>query len=230
MENVPKLAKFDVFGDFVKKLEDLSYFVSYKLVECEKYGLPQTRKRLVLLASKFGGINLIEPTHTEPESFVTVRDVLEGYPELRSGEAIKGDPLHKSAELSALNLKRIKASKPGGSWRDWPKSLITECHKKESGNTYVSVYGRMEWDKPSPTVTTQYYGYGNGRFGHPYQHRAISLREGATLQSFPSDYKFTPDGQSISTGAVGRLVGNAVPPLLGKIVGQSIQKHVSQYN
>ena len=85
---------------------------------------------------------------------------------------------------------------PGGSWRDWDDELKLPCHKRETGKGYRAVYGRMEWDKPSPTITTQYYGYGNGRFGHPEQDRAISMREGALLQSFPPDYQFIdPDHQ-----------------------------------
>ena len=86
---------------------------------------------------------------------------------------------------------RIKNSKPGGTWEDWPEELLPNCYKKESGKTYKSVYGRMEWDKPSPTLTTQFYNYGTGRYGHPVQNRAISLREGAIIQSFPENYIFT---------------------------------------
>ena len=105
----------------------------------------------------------------------------------------------------------MKASGPGGTWRDWPKSLVADCHKGESGKTYPSVYGRMEWDKPAPTMTTQCFGFGNGRFGHPVQDRAISLREAAILQSFPRSYKFVSPKGKVEFIHIGRLIGNAVP-------------------
>jgi len=139
------------------------------------------------------------------------------------------DRLHQSAGLDPINLKRIKASVPGGTWRDWPKDLVAECHKKRSGKTYPSVYGRMVWDAPSPTITTQFYGFGNGRFGHPEQNRAISLREGAVLQSFPKSYKFVAPGTPISFTSVGRLIGNSVPVKLGKAIGQSFVDHARQH-
>ena len=229
MENVPQLINFEVFDEFVASLRKRKYKVSYQLVECEKYGLPQTRKRLVLLASKLGDIKLIKPTHSKPEKYRTVRNVIHSLPRLQAGKTSSKDALHKSASLSELNLKRIKVSKPGGTWRDWPKNLVAKCHKKESGDGYVSVYGRMEWNKPSPTVTTQFFGFGNGRFGHPTQNRAISLREGAILQSFPANYKFTAPGNEPEMRSVGRLIGNAVPVRLGEVIGKSIMRHIKAY-
>jgi len=229
MENVPQLIGHEVFVEFVGSLEKLKYSVSYKLVQCEKYGLPQTRKRLVLLASKFGEIELIKPTHNKPEKHRTVKDALHGLPCLQAGKKSNKDPLHKSAALSDLNLDRIKSSKQGGTWRDWPEHLVAECHKKKTGKSYVSVYGRMEWNRPSPTVTTQFFGFGNGRFGHPTQNRAISLREGAILQSFPRNYQFTKPGVDPEFTVVGRLIGNAVPVRLGQIIGKSIMRHIENH-
>ena len=138
----------------------------------------------------------------------------------------KKDPLHKSAGLTEINLKRIKQSKPGGTWRDWDKTLLPECYKKPSGKSFGSVYGRMEWDKPSPTITTQFYSFGTGRYGHPEQDRAISLREGALLQTFPRNYKFFKDIDNISISTISRHIGNAVPVDLGKIIGMSINEHL----
>ena len=125
-------------------------------------------------------------------------------------------------------MKRIKQSVPGGTWRDWPVNLRAKCHRDKSGETYPSVYGRMEWDKPAPTITTQYFGFGNGRFGHPEQDRAISLREGALLQSFPKSYQFVKPGEKLSIDAVGRMVGNAVPVRLGEAIGRTIGQHLTQ--
>ena len=226
MENVPALKSHPVFEEFVKNLKAQNYSVSYKIIACDQYGLAQTRKRLVLVGSRLGEISLLPPTG----ALRTVRDVLAHLPVQKAGQANTSDPFHCSAALSEINQRRIKASKPGGSWKDWPKSLVATCHKRASGRTYPSVYGRMEWDKPAPTMTTQYYGFGNGRFGHPDQDRAITLREGALLQGFPSSYRFVKEGEKIHFSRVGKLVGNAVPPPLGNLIGRSFYSHLSQVN
>lgn len=228
MENVPRLEKQDVFKDFVSLLLDDGFEVTHRVVNCADYGLPQQRQRLVLLASKLGPIELIKPTK-QPESYVTVRDAIANLPTLEAGEICDADPLHQACSLSPLNLKRIRASKPGGTWRDWDESLVADCHKKSSGKTYPGVYGRMSWDETAPTVTTQYYGFGNGRFGHPEQDRAISLREGAILQSFPRSYKFVPRGAPIYRKSIGRLIGNAVPVKLGEAIGKTIVRHIEEF-
>ncbi|EJP4500433.1 DNA cytosine methyltransferase, partial [Salmonella enterica] len=121
----------------------------------------------------------------------------------------------------------IKATpKNGGSWKDWPEHLILKCHKKESGKNFGSVYGRMKWEEPSPTMTTFCTSLGNGRFGHPEQNRAISLREASLLQTFPLDYDFIDNEVGIKTSVISRHIGNAVPPRLGEIIGISIKKHL----
>lgn len=229
MENVPELRSTDVFLDFINKLNELNYHVWSSIVFCPDYGVPQNRKRLVLLASNLGNIRLIQPTH-QPNEYVTVRDVIGQLPEIRAGQTDVNDPLHTSTRLNNKNMRRIQASTPGGTWRDWPEELQLKCHKKDSGTSYPSVYGRMEWDKPSPTITTQFYGYGNGRFGHPEQDRAISLREGAILQSFPPDYSFLPNNEYINKKKLGTQIGNAVPVELGRTIGISILNHLEVYD
>ncbi len=229
MENVPRLMHQDVFKNFVDELRKMDYFVTTQIVNVLEYGVPQHRNRLVLLASKFGNVNLL-PSSEFGYKEITVRDSIEHLPRLRAGEIDGLDPLHQAAVLTSTNIRRIKESRPGGTWRDWEKTLLADCHKKKTGRTYVSVYGRMNWDEPAPTITTQFYGFGNGRFGHPEQNRAISLREGAILQSFPKKYKFTPPGSPIFRKRVGRLIGNAVPPKLGELIGLSILKHVESYD
>lgn len=226
MENVPDVTKHSVYHDFVKELEALGYDVWAQKVFCPDYGIPQVRKRHVLLASKLGKIELIKPTR-KPENYKTVKQTIGSLPPIKAGEAHDKDPLHVSAGLSPLNLKRIRASKQGGSWNDWPEALKAKCHCKETGKTYSGVYARMSWNKPSPTMTTQCYGYGNGRFGHPEQHRGISLREAALFQTFPKNYKFTEPQQRIQIAAVGKMIGNAVPVTLGKIIGKSLVKHTA---
>lgn len=225
MENVRGLATQAVWSEFVQGLEESGYTVSWSEVTCTDYGIPQNRKRLVLLASQFGRIELIEPTE---KKIVTVMDTIGDLPPIAAGEQFDGDPLHISSTLSSLNLRRMKASKPGGTWRDWPNDLRADCHVRETGKTYPSVYGRMEWNKPAPTMTTQCFGFGNGRFGHPKQDRAISLREAALLQSFPRDYAFLKQDEQVSFKRLGTLIVNAVPPKLGEIIGQSIRQHLVQ--
>ena len=225
MENVPELEQEKVFSDFVSTLKEENYHVTYKVVNVSDYGVPQHRRRLILLASKRGKICLIPPTHTTP---VTVRDAIGRLPIIYAGQKCDADRLHIAPSLSALNLERIQHSVPGGTWKDWPDRLILRCHKKESGKTYPSVYGRMKWDGLAPTITTQFTCYGTGRFGHPEQDRAISLREGAILQSFPARYKFIPDEEPVVNKAVARHIGNAVPPRLGEIIGISILKSLNE--
>lgn len=222
MENVPELEYEQVFRDFLKTLVEEKYNVTYKIINAADYGVPQRRKRLLLLASKKKKIKFIEPTH---ENVVTVRDVISNLPQIGAGETNDMDNLHIASALSDKNLERIRHSIPGGTWRDWPKNLLLDCHKKETGKTYPSVYGRMEWDDVAPTITTQFTGYGTGRFGHPVQDRALTLREGAMLQTFPADYSFVPDGEDVIIKNVARHIGNAVPPRLGEVIGLSIKEH-----
>ena len=160
---------------------------------------------------------------------MTVRETIGSLPPIKAGERDPQDELHTASSLSPLNLSRIRVSRPGGTWRDWPEELQASCHRKDTGATYPSVYGRMEWDRPAPTITTQCFGYGNGRFGHPEQDRAISLREAAMLQTFPESYAFAPPGAPIKFNKMGRLIGNAVPVRLGEVIARSLVGHVQAH-
>ena len=209
-------------------MRDNGYFTDGgRVVYCPDYGIPQNRHRFILLASRIGEITLLPPTHKRKE--VTVRPFIEKLPPIAAGEMYEFDKLHRTASLSEINLKRIKASVPGGTWKDWPEELRCACHKKDSGQTYTSVYGRMSWDKIGPTMTTQFFCYGTGRYGHPEQDRALSLREGALLQTFPRDYEFfPPDVTDYCMRDVARHIGNAVPVRLGEIIGESIRHHIDE--
>lgn len=224
MENVPQLERHPIFEEFVSQLKR-HYEVSTQVVNCFDYGIPQQRKRLVLLASKYGPIQLRNPDGRKDRKR-SVMDAIGSLPKLRAGEQDHNDPLHVCSQLSPRNLQRIQASIPGGSWRDWDEELVAQCHREDSGKTFAGVYGRMEWSKPAPTITTQFFGFGNGRFGHPEQDRAISLREGAILQTFPKTYSFTQPGRKVEIKNVGRLIGNAVPVKLGKVIAESIRQHL----
>ncbi|MEU6892174.1 DNA cytosine methyltransferase [Streptomyces sp. NPDC046557] len=223
MENVPQLQDHEVFEQFLGNLH--GYSVSASVVECIKIGVPQSRKRLVVIASKLGALE-IEAVGKKGNSVRTVRQEIADLPPIAAGEKHADDPLHAASSLSEVNMKRIRASKPGGTWRDWDPELLAACHRKTTGATYPSVYGRMEWDAPAPTITTQCFGYGNGRFGHPEQDRAISLREAAMLQTFPRDYKFLADDETVTFSRLGRLIGNAVPVRLGEVIGEILVEHV----
>jgi DNA (cytosine-5)-methyltransferase 1 len=226
MENVPQLIQHPVFEAFLQTLSD--YSVSWSIVECARYGIPQTRKRLVLLASKLGPIELLSPSANKGEN-ATVRAAISALLPLSAGEADPNDALHSACRLSEVNLRRIRASKPGGTWREWNEELVAKCHRKISGATFPSVYGRMEWDAPSPTITTQCFGFGNGRFGHPEQDRAITLREAAILQTFPPRYQFLSNGERVRFNVLGRLIGNAVPVRIGEVIAQSLLVHVHEF-
>lgn len=226
MENVPDVVKHQVYNDFVISLQRNGYQVSADTIRCADYGLPQNRRRHVLLASKLGAIAILPPTHQGRHR--TVQEAIGRLPTLKSGEQDRRDPLHMASKLSILNLKRIRASKPGGTWRDWPLSLRAECHVRDSGKTYPGVYGRMRWGEPSPTMTTLCYGFGNGRFGHPEQDRAITLREAAILQGFPRSYLFSAPDEKIEFRRVGRMIGNAVPVRLGEVIGRSFVHHIKK--
>ena len=224
MENVRGVTKTDVFENFVKQLKKMKYKVDFKVVYAPNYGVSQNRSRLILLASRLGEIKVPEKTHSK-ENYVTVGEIIKKLPKLRAGQKHKDDPMHQAKNLLPINMERIKQSKPSGSWKDWNKKLLPPCYKKDSGQTYTSVYGRMSWDNVSPTITTQFASYGSGRFGHPEQDRAISLREGALLQTFPISYDFG----DFPASKLCRHIGNAVPPLLGEVIGKTIKKHINKY-
>lgn len=231
MENVPRLVRFqsgDVFARFVDTLNGLGYRIDWRTVFAPDYGVPQRRARLVLLASRLGRIAMEGPTHA-PCEYKTVADTIRQLPALAAGEADEHDPLHRSSGLSDLNLERIRAARAGGTWREWDDGLIAKCHKVPKGRTYPSVYGRMEWDAPSPTITTQFFGFGNGRFGHPEQDRGLSLREGALLQSFPREYSFVEPGSAVRFKTLGRMIGNAVPVLLARAIARTVKIHLEEY-
>jgi len=228
MENVPQIKGTNVYNEFYALLTRLGYNISAQVVFCPDYGISQTRRRFVLLASQLGDITLIPPTHDRNQ--VTIEQVIRNLPELAAGEIDANDELHRSARLSDKNLERIRASRPGGTWLDWPENLRCECHKKASGRTYSSVYGRLSWDQIGPTITTQFYAYGTGRHGHPNQDRGLSLREGALLQTFPPEYDFIDPDVPFCFRDVARHIGNAVPVRLGEIIGQSIINHLVNFN
>ena len=230
MENVPQLVKFNggkTFNDFLERLEKKNYEVTWSIVNAQDYDVPQRRKRLILFGSKYGKIKLVDK-FIEDGKHKTVRNAIYHLPSVEDGIAHPDDRLHRARKLSPLNKRRIQATKEGGFWRDWEEELKLECHKKESGKDFFSVYGRMKWDDVAPTITTHCVGLNNGRFGHPEQHRAITLREAALLQGFPEKYEFIDPLQNFNVANLARHIGNAVPVGLGIAIAKSIKKHIEE--
>lgn len=221
MENVPLLARDAMFERFVQTLEGEGYSVDYGVLYGPDFGLPQKRRRLVLVGALAAEPKLPKPTHT-PDEYVTVENAIGTLPRLASGEHDPQDPLHYARRLSPMNLKRAQHSRPGGTWQDWPMELRLPCQIRDVNASFGSFYGRMRSDEPSPTITTQPYNTGAGRFTHPSQDRGLTLREAAILQGFPKDFIFTGPDEKITLENVGRLIGNAVPPTFGKAVGKAI--------
>ena len=229
VENVPGIPNVspdsEPLNAFLRGLKDAGYATpTHDSVSLKRYGVPQSRRRFLLLASRHGRLDLPDKTHgpeTDNPDFATVRDWIGDLPELAAGET---DPLvhdHRAARLSALNLKRIRATREGGGNRDWPEDLQLTCHQGATG--YSDVYGRMSWDRPASGLTTRCISYSNGRFGHPEQDRAISVREAACLQTFPMEFRF-----SGSLNSRARQIGNAVPVRLATIIGHYVAGHLAE--
>ena len=228
VENVPGLRKSSLrqgaFVLFVRTLRNLGYETEHRIVRCQDYGVPQRRARLMLLASRIGRVAFPVPTHgprRRTSAYSNVRDWIGELPSLAAGETHAAIPNHRAAGLSKLNLKRISATPPGGDLRDLPTELVPDCHRSGFSG-YTDVYGRLRWDTPAPALTTRCISYSNGRFGHPDQDRALSVREAACLQTFPAEFVFLGNLNSQA-----RQVGNAVPTLLAQRFGERILEYVA---
>ena len=229
-ENVPGLrdgsAGRKIFLQFTRMLEELGYHASHGVVRSQDYGVPQRRARLVLVASLLGRVDAPARTHgpgTKRPSYATVADWIRDLPEISAGESHPFVPNHRAAGLSSLNLQRIRATPPGGGWRNLPPRLLPASRKSGFAG-FTDVYGRLKWDTPAPALTTRCISYSNGRFGHPEQDRAISVREAACLQTFPLDFVFTG-----TLNSQARQVGNAVPAQLAQQFGERIASHLADF-
>lgn len=218
IENVPGFETnlSSPLEQFKSKIMELGYVFDSEILNAKNYGVPQNRRRFVLIATRIKKkISLPEPIL----DYKSVRDAIGDkriFPRIKAGHEDKSDRIHTSSSLSELNLKRIKNTpRNGGDRRNWDKSLCSDSFLRKG--SHYDVYGRMSWEKPAPTITTRFNSYSNGRFGHPNEDRAISLREGATLQSFPTSYKFKATSKSI----IAKMIGNAVPPVFAKEIAKS---------
>ena len=213
-------------GIFTRFVEELSrtHDVSYGEILCADYGVPQVRRRLVLLASRLGRIGFPRPTHgplgQSPHS--TVREWIGDLPPIAAGENHPEVPNHRASRLSALNAVRISLTPEGGDWRNWPEHLWGDRHRK-GFRGHTDSYGRLTWDRAAPTLTTRCISYSNGRYGHPEQDRGLSVREAALLQTFPSDFVFMG-----TLNSQARQVGNAVPVKLAERFGHHYREHMER--
>ena len=221
IENVPGIAKVpgnSTYKRFLKRLASAGYKFADGKLDAKWFGVPQTRNRWVVIACREIEPSLPEKTHgTETTPFVTVRDAIRSYPRIRAGEQSVAVPNHRAAQISETNLRRLMFTPPDGGGRsNWPDELVLDCHREYKGHS--DVYGRMKWDAPSPTLTCRCFSISNGRYGHPEQDRAISLREAAKLQSFDDDYIFYGDSQA----CIGAQIGNAVPVKLAEALAKEV--------
>lgn len=221
VENVPGITKpsgESTFNKFLSLLEEKGYDFAWDILDAKSYGVPQSRNRLVLIGSRITKSSLPESTHgKDGQPFQAVRDAIERFPPIRAGEVHLQVANHVAMDLSPINLERLRHTPPNGGSRDsWPEHLVLKCHKNGYGG-HPDVYGRLYWDRPAPTMTGKCHSLSNGRYGHPVQDRAISLREAAAIQTFPDDYVFYG-----LVGKVAQQIGNAVPVQLGKVLGEHI--------
>lgn len=214
----------EVLKKIIANLEKLKYeILGPKVINAMDFGIPQSRKRLIFLAGKkhflreYSNYSWDYFYDEYTEKHKTVHDAIKHLPKIKAGETHAQDKLHSARNLSTRNLEKLKKIViPGGSRDMWDKFDILNCHKNYSG--HKDVYGRMAWDKPSPTLTTKCVSLSNGRFGHPEQNRAISLREAAILQTM-DDFEFE---YPVNSTLVSEMIGNAVPPKLAEKFGNYI--------
>lgn len=221
IENVPGIARvqgFSTFRRFIKMLNCSGYRYVFNVLNAKRYGVAQNRRRLVLLAARNRNPSLPQPSHDGRfRAFETVRQAISRFPPISAGERHPGIPNHVAASISDVNLERLRLTPlDGGDRRSWPNRLRLKCHSgKYKGHT--DVYGRMRWDSPSPALTSRCNSISNGRYGHPAQDRAISLREAAAIQSFADSYEFFGSDKDVSA-----QIGNAVPVILARRLGEHI--------
>lgn len=218
MENVPGLKDYYLFKDVVKELKELGYNPKVEVVNVCKYGVPQNRKRLVMVGSLLGDLDIAIGSSKK----ATVRNTIGNLESIKTTK----DTVHKIvASHTPAVMKRIKLTpKNGGSWKDLPEEYILECHKAKNVG-FHDVYGRLKWDDYSTTITGGCLNPSKGRFLHPTENRCITAREAALLQSFPKKYKF-PTGNKT---ALALLIGNALPPKFSFYQSKNIKDHIVKH-
>ena len=216
MENVPGLINYYLFKDVVRELRKLGYKPKVEVVNVKDYGVPQQRKRLVMIGSLLGDLKISKVSVKKN----TVRMAIGNLPSVQETK----DAAHKMVANHVPRIQRMIEQIPqnGGSRKDLPQEYILECHKK-SNVGFNDVYGRLRWNDYSTTITGGCLNPSKGRFLHPEENRCISAREAALLQTFPKNYKF-PNG--VSKTAIALMIGNALPPRFSYYQSKNIKEHI----
>jgi DNA (cytosine-5)-methyltransferase 1 len=224
VENVPGLytrKQQSILPRFIQFIKHLGYACADGVINANHYGVPQNRIRYLLIATRLSPV--IDLPKPELNQLLTVRafiGVANGFRRIPAGYSDETEFQHTASSLSPANLRRIQlTAKSGGSraaWKD-DKELQIPAYRGRD-DIFRDVYARMYWDRPAPTITTRFNSFSNGRFGHPDEDRAISLREGATLQTFPKDFVF----HGTNLNSLARQIGNAVPPELARRIGEHL--------
>jgi len=222
IENVPGIAQVpgnSTYRRFLRTLVTAGYDYADGCLNAKWFGVPQTRSRMVVIAARKGKAKLPERTHGAGlQGYLSVRQAIERFPALAAGEESATVSNHRAAMLTPANLERLRHTPHDGGVRaDWPDRLVLKCHRGDYKG-HSDVYGRMRWDDPAPALTCRCFSISNGRYGHPEQDRAISLREAASLQSFPDDYVFHGSSQA----NIGAQIGNAVPVKMAEALGATV--------
>lgn len=228
MENVPGLLGRrgqSLVRRFEQEMLQAGYSVAAKLVNSAEFGVPQTRRRVFFL----GWLTELVSAFVFPRRLVEIgqyRTALDAIADLpqppENFTPHPGDPLHRRTRLSKLNEMRMRHVPPGGGMADLPPGLRVRCHRDGADRIgHRFVYGRMDPNKPAPTITARFDSFTRGKFGHPYEDRNITLREGARLQTFPDSFQFIGTQEQIAA-----LIGNAVPPLLAAVFGKAIVENL----
>lgn len=221
MENVPELAKDKRFAEFKKALEQLGYIGDYKILDAADYGVPQRRERLIYMASLGTAVSFAK----ECKRRRTVHDAIFNLPRVGASK----DALHDIAEhrTTAVMNKIHNIPHNGGSRTDLPDEDQLPCHRRCTG--FKDIYGRMAWNKPAPTITSGCFNPSKGRFIHPEEDRAITMREAALLQGFPRHYKFRG---TKSKSTIALMIGNALPPPFiaahARMIRKVLRNHINQ--
>ena len=217
MENVPQIIYYDRFNSMLEELKEIGYSIDFKEINVKDFGIPQSRRRLVLIGALSHDVDFPFRMNTPVK---TVRDAIESLPKPTDSS----DPMHRIHSNHTPYIQHIieLIPKNGGNRKNLPKKYWLECHKKANIG-YSDVYGRMFCDRPSPTITGGCLSPSKGRFLHPTQNRSISVREASILQSFPIDYYF--DDKCPKT-ILAQMIGNAIPPKFAKIQGLYIKEMI----
>lgn len=230
MENVSGLmsARGRPFLDKVlSRVSELGYTTHLTKLDAAEFGVPQMRKRVILVGERASASEAVfkfpSPLVKEGE-FRTVRQAIGNLPSPPQDGSVHPDvPNHaREKRLSSINIERLQHIPPGGGREFLPEHLQLPCHQNNPKHRHMDVYGRLEWDKPAGTITARFDSFTRGKFAHPVEHRSLTLREGARLQTFPDSFVFIGSREEVA-----KQIGNAVPPVLAEVLGGAVIEALS---